>query len=113
MTKCVDTRNAGRSRIAPYIQGEEPSHRHFRRKRTAEATRADVEAWCRHQGLRLKISNDGHHWQFRNARGQLAEWWPSSAKLVLLQQYSRGIHCHDWRQVTGILLQRRFAEAAP
>ncbi len=35
--------------------------------------------------------------------GRLVEWWPSSAKLVLNKQWSKGIHCHDWQQARDFL----------
>jgi hypothetical protein len=33
-------------------------------------------------GTTLRITNEGHHWQIADG-GFLAEWWPSSAKLVI------------------------------
>ena len=28
--------------------------------------------------------------------GFVAEWWPSSAKLVLNRNYDRSFHAHEW-----------------
>jgi len=48
-------------------------------------------------GLTLRITNEGHHWQIAD-EGFLAEWWPSSAKLVIGKKWHDGIHCHDYKQ---------------
>lgn len=54
-------------------------------------------------GYHLSVHNDGHHWVFRDGSGRVAEWWPSSAKLVLNRDYGRCIHAHDWPQVLAEL----------
>jgi hypothetical protein len=33
----------------------------------------------------------------------LAEWWPSSAKLVLDKKWGEGIHCHDYKQALTVI----------
>jgi len=33
----------------------------------------------------------------------LAEWWPSSAKLVLNKKWEEGIHCHDYKQALMVI----------
>lgn len=57
-------------------------------------------------GFQLAVHNDGHHWLLRNG-GFTAEWWPSSAKLVLNRDYGRNIHAHDWLQVLSALREHR------
>src|SRR2546430_4225434 len=53
-----------------------------------------VRRWCGQRGLTLRITNEGHHWQIADG-GFLAEWWPSSAKLVIGKKWHDGIHCHE------------------
>lgn len=79
-TRYSDTRSAGRSDLAPFRAGESYSHRHADRLATALSSREVLEQWCKARGFTLKISNEGHHWKLVGPF--LAEWWPSSAKLV-------------------------------
>jgi hypothetical protein len=97
-----DNRSAGRSRIVPYRRGEDFRTRHSRRLRTNLEQEADVRRWCEERGLTLRITNGGHHWQITNGVF-LAEWWPSSAKLVIGKRWHAGIHCHDYRQALRVI----------
>lgn len=80
-----------------YDPNEAPMERHDRRLSMNLEQEGVVRAWADEQGLALLIRNKGHHWTFQ-APGFVAEWWPSSAKLVLNKQWDRGIHVHDWPQ---------------
>jgi len=62
----------------------------------------------RARGVVLRITNEGHHWQLTK-ENFLAEWWPSSAKLVINKQWSRGRHCHDFRQALE-MIERVYAK---
>lgn len=46
-------------------------------------------------------------------RGAVAEWWPSSAKLVLDRKYERGVHAHDYEQVMRYLTKAWNLEERP
>lgn len=99
-----DMKRAGRSKLVPYREDEHASDRHARRLTVNLSYEADVRAWCEARGLALKIGNEGHHWTFkRPTDGWVAEWWPSSAKLVIGRRYDNGIHVHDWTQATRIM----------
>lgn len=101
-----DVRSMGRSKIVPFVEGEHAKDRHERRLRVnLETGRVEVEEWCKPLGVTLEIKNGGHHWIFRRDNW-IAEWWPSSAKLVVGRSYGRGIHAHDWQQVTRLLSAR-------
>ncbi|HJX11513.1 MAG TPA: hypothetical protein VJ733_13580 [Candidatus Binatia bacterium] len=39
----------------------------------------------------------------------LAEWWPSSTKLVFDKQWNRGCYCHDYRQALE-MIERAYAK---
>lgn len=39
----------------------------------------------------------------------VAEWWPSSAKLVLNRDYDRSFHAHDWTGVVPFLEEKASA----
>jgi hypothetical protein len=58
--------------------------------------------WCQQLGLACRITNGGHHWQVTKG-SFLAEWWPSSAKLVINKLWHDGIHCHDYKQAFEII----------
>jgi hypothetical protein len=93
-----DRRKAGRSSLVPFRKGESGAKRHARRHALNLQRESEVRRGCQSLGLTLQIKNDGHHWCF--SRGAfLAEWWPSSAKLVINKQWENGIHCHDHQQV--------------
>lgn len=107
-----DTSSAGRSKLVPFVPGEDPALRHQRRLKANLSRQDEVKAWCREAGVRLRIGNDGHHWLFQR-EGQIAEWWPSSAKLVLQQRYERGIHVHDHQQALARLRKHFKGPARP
>jgi hypothetical protein len=48
-----------------------------------------VRAWAEQHGCSLRVLNNGHHWLIEKP-GFVAEWWPSSAKLVLLVRHLSG-----------------------
>jgi hypothetical protein len=76
--------------------------RHARRLQTNLAGEAELRSWADENGIVFEIKNNGHHWIFKKP-GFLAEWWPSSAKLVIAKRWNHGIHCHDWKQVQVVL----------
>jgi hypothetical protein len=99
-----DTRSLGRSRLVPYLPDEDAAARHRRRLDAAlvHQSTTKIENWCQKNGCKLAIFNYGHHWKIVG-EGFLAEWWPSSGKLVFDHQYQRGIHCHDRDQLVQAL----------
>lgn len=103
-----DTRSAGRSDVAPFQAGYAATDRHRDRLETALAFQEQVEVWCQHRGFVLKVANQGHHWKLMGPF--LAEWWPSSAKLVFDKKYDRGIHCHDVEQLATLIGKRLDAK---
>jgi len=92
-----DRVRSGRSSIVPYRSGESFKARHFRRLAANLQHEAKLRQWCQQNGLALRITNEGHHWQVTEGRF-VAEWWPSSAKLVINKRWREGIHCHDYKQ---------------
>ena len=62
----------------------------------------EVRAWAERRGCSLRVLNDGHHWLFQQP-GLIAEWWPSSAKLVLNRDYLHGHHAPHWPEVAAML----------
>jgi len=97
-----DVSSLGRSDVVPYRRWEDPAGRHARRLYTNLKYQADVRVWAQRLGIDLKISNEGHHWRLVFGT-RVAEWWPSSAKLVLDRNYDSGVHVHDFQQVVGYL----------
>lgn len=65
-----------------------------------------MRTWARLRGLELRVTDGGQHWQFRgrhNGNKFMADWWPSSAKLIVNQKWDNGIHAHDYQQVIDLL----------
>jgi len=92
----------GRSKLIKFKKYEAPMERHDRRKRENLAHCEVLEQFCREHGIEFKITNEGHHWQFRKD-ATLVEWWPSSAKIVINKRWHQGIHTHDWEQAKKVL----------
>jgi hypothetical protein len=111
-----DRMRAGKSHIIPYYRNEDFRTRHARRLDANLQHQANVRLWCEQRGLMLRITNEGHHWQFTDGYF-LAEWWPSSAKLVIGKKWHHGIHCHDYKQVLKVIedsyKQQRFDWNSP
>lgn len=105
MAKYRDRSGMGRSQLIPYQPGESALYRHGRRLMTNLAHSGEVTAWCFERAVTVTISNHGHHWKFIYGH-KLAEWWPSSAKLVFERTYHQGVHCHDYGQVMAALSKR-------
>ncbi len=78
-----------------------------RKERFAEIMKdADAsEDESREIGLKLVISNNGHHWRFYRSERLFAEWWPSKGSFVLGQNYSRKQHVESWLQLRDHLTQ--------
>jgi len=100
----ADRSSIGRSDVAAYYHGEPGGDRHARRLNGAIDFQEVLREWCLRNGFTLKIRNDGHHWILQGVF--LAEWWPSSAKLVFNKRWDRGVHCHDVEQLATIVSKR-------
>jgi hypothetical protein len=111
MAKFKDKEKAGRSKVIPFDPSEDHRDRHVRRKEANLQMQDHLEKWCDANGLRMVVTNEGHHWSFyahdaKRGDPQLFEWWPASAKMVIAQQYRKGIHVHDITQVIKIAESR-------
>lgn len=113
----ADKYNAGPSRAVPLIPGEAAMDRHYRRKISAMADERRARLALAAVGIEMSISNNGHHWRmFRSdlmAPGFFAEWWPSSAKLVINSRWRDGIHVHDVDRMVEIVLAHANPNAGP
>ena len=98
-----DVQKAGPSGLVPYVYAKQS--RHCRRLETALRFRDELAWWCYHHGLKLSIYNEGHHWKLEKP-GFVAEWWPSSAKLIFDKKWDAGIHVHDIEQLATLVEKR-------
>ena len=105
MAKYKDVKSTGRSTICPYVKGEAAGDRHRRRLKTSMDGYVETSAWCDEHGVRLKVTNGGHHWR-ASKDGIAVEWWPSSAKVIINKKWSRGTHVHDWKKFVAVLKKR-------
>jgi len=112
MAKYSDVRTRGPSRKCPFRPEESASERHARRLASAHGAAGQLKAACEQSGLRLEIKNEGQHWAIRKDGKVVAQWWPSSAKLVFGQKYQKGVHCHDEGQVVAELKGRGLLRSA-
>jgi hypothetical protein len=82
--------------------------RQRRERRLERNTSAAHQAktWADRNGFALRVNNEGHHWMWQKG-GFVAEWWPSSAKLVFHHNYDRSFHAHDWTAVIPFLESKR------
>ncbi len=86
---------APRSKLVPFIPGEDPEARHERRLDTALDMVTQAKRGLDPLGLELFVSPDGRHWTARDRDGALAEWWPKSGRFVALARDSRPMKFHD------------------
>jgi len=61
-----------------------------------------AKTWADRHGFAFRVNNDGHHWMWQKGK-LVAEWWPSSAKLVVNRNYQGSSHAHDWTAVIPFL----------
>jgi hypothetical protein len=80
-------------------------------ERTSSAE-SGIRAWAEARGCSLRVLNDGHHWLFEMP-GFTAEWWPSSAKLVLNRNYVQAHHAPHWADVMAVLQRHSGGAEAP
>lgn len=99
-------RLVGCSRIAQ-PRSDCAKQRHERRLADNLASGAgEMRAWCAARGWTLQIKNRGQHWLIRDGSRIVAQWWPSSAKLVFGSDFGNGIHTHGWDQVIRLLEEK-------
>lgn len=81
--------------------------RHARRLVNARKLIPTVIKWTIKVGINLTIKNQDNHWIWETLDGvNRADWWPSSAKLILNRDFTNGIHAHDPGQVARELVKR-------
>ncbi len=68
MAKYRDRYKAPNSPICPFVPGESPDHRHYRRLTTNLNYADEVKKVCEQHNIICTITNEGHHWQFRKAQ---------------------------------------------
>ena len=55
-------------------------------------------------GVEFRLLNEGEHWQVK-ANDKAYDWWPRTAKLVINQNWKRGVHVHDYTQLINIIMK--------
>lgn len=73
--------------------------RHRNRKREANREFRNAGIAFASIGGWLVVRNDGEHWQVCFPKGRLLQWWPSTAKLIVGEEWKQGIHCHRWQDL--------------
>lgn len=101
-----DKSSCGKSSVVPFKQQEDWRSRHRRRYQVAHEMQTWLEAWCAANGFELAVKNNGHHWIITDPSGTRCEWWPSSAKFIYNQKWTKGIHCHDAKQLTRLIQEQ-------
>jgi hypothetical protein len=92
-----DKWSMGRSKLVPFIHGEEPEVRHQRRLETNFRGWHQMQQWCQRHGVEFDMLENGRHWTF--VKGDLyADWWPREAKFVANGAWRQSVHVHDYEQ---------------
>lgn len=99
-----DIASVGKSELVPYKHNEDVKRRHMRRLGHALKNKSEVGEWCQERYIQFKVTNSGHHWQFRRENVN-CDWWPSSAKFIHNQKFKKGLHVHDFQQLTDRLVE--------
>ncbi len=92
---------AKRRPVRPYPKTLGWRKRHQERKEFNLKRRKRLEDWANKHGYTFKVMNQSHWILTRKTKR--CEWWPGTAKLVINQQFDRGIHAHDWLQVIDVI----------
>ena len=101
-----DTRTATAPAKCEWRPDEEPKRRHHRRLLYATQLIPKVVKWTIKVGINLTIRNNNNHWTWETIDGKhRADWWPSSAKLIIDRDFVNGIHAHDPGQVARELVK--------
>jgi hypothetical protein len=79
-------------------------YRRERRMERASYQEVQIRVWAERHGCSLRVLNDRYHWLIQKP-GFTAEWWPSSAKLVVNRVYERQYHAPHWADVALVLEQ--------
>lgn len=58
---------------------------------------------CDDRGLDLVVHAAGAHWQIKDGKRIVAQWWPQSGRFVPGERYDRARKCHDVEQVMTAL----------
>jgi hypothetical protein len=89
---------------------DEPKLERKRRLAVALAQRPKVRQWCNRHHCTLRITNDGHSWGFYRktrlgGKKSLAQWWPSTGKLMFTGLAWQGplLGYYRWQQVASAL----------
>ena len=103
MAKYLDkTRTNLKADSCKFQQGEDAKVRHDRRLQTNLANEENLRNYCKSNGFKFSIHNEGHHWQIRFGKTVL-DWYPATAKLIVNKQWKVGIHVHDISQIKSYL----------
>lgn len=66
-----------------------------------------TQRWAREHGIEVEVSALGHHWGFHTLdMRHVAEWWPSSGKLVVEGKYRKALYAGDVESVKRELMER-------
>ncbi len=87
---------------APLDPREYVRQRRLRRLDRNRSAADHAKTWADRHGFTFDVNNEGHHWIWQKGKF-VAEWWPSSAKLVFNRDYDRSCHAHDWTAVIPFL----------
>jgi hypothetical protein len=85
-----------------YDPNELPAERHDRRHFIAKRQSQRLGNYCRSNGFKFRVLNEGQHFQIE--RGVMVlDWWPRTAKMVVNKKWKQAIHVHDTKQIISYL----------
>jgi len=89
----LKAREAGFSRLLPFIPGERPAARHKRRRELALTWVESIQVWCDYRGVEFKVELAGNRMMFRRLATRSRATWGFSTGLLNYQT--------DWLQKGG------------
>ena len=84
--------------IYSFVKGESAADRHRRRLEVNKKNLDRLKVFCANKRYSMELCDSGTHWRIEK-NGVEIDWFPSTAKFVVNQQWRHGIHVHDISQV--------------
>lgn len=81
--------------------------RHGRTRAEALDDLRSTRRWGADHAIEVEVSHLGHHWKFHTTNMRhVAEWWPSSGRLVIEAKYKKSLYAPSLCDVLSELEKR-------
>ena len=90
---------------------KDKQERRAKRMKRVHSCLEDFDGKCTKRGFRLVVKNHGHHWIVKTTEATF-EWFPSSGKLVINQQWEKVRRAYSTDDVWRIIEHFKKGEAS-